>query len=274
MHLAPRVGVFVAGVGTEQELPADLHRFFCKRAGEFVVVDADICFNRMRQHVHAGVRRDLRGNTLDHFHVQNRFVRGHIRLAQRDFDVGLRVRDDGKGGNFTAGAAGGRNTDQARAEGGVNLPGKFADGFGKVDCRTAADRDNAVRHGGNCRADAVNDLAERRVRNDILVNGIRDLCPFQLVRDQADQTAADHKRIRNHQNARRLQCGKAGEGIVSEIDFCSDLKIFHMLHFLRRSCAGFRNMSLPRKNRGMQNIPYLPLYHFFRALSIPFAAKK
>ena len=60
VHLAPRVRVLIAAVGAIQELPDDLHSLLCQSTGEFVVVDADVCLQRVGQDVHAGVRQDQR----------------------------------------------------------------------------------------------------------------------------------------------------------------------------------------------------------------------
>ena len=65
VHLAARVRVVVIGIGANEELTADLYGLFRKRTGKFVVIGADVGFDRVGHDVHAGIRRNGCGYGFD-----------------------------------------------------------------------------------------------------------------------------------------------------------------------------------------------------------------
>ena len=107
VHFCAGMGIIAVRKGAKQILSADFHCLFGKRPGKIVVFRAYIRLYRMGENIHTGICRDTCRNAFDKNRVQNCLVGSHVLGIQRDFYLLFRVGDDGKGGYFTSGSAGG-----------------------------------------------------------------------------------------------------------------------------------------------------------------------
>lgn len=84
MHLAARVPVVSVKIGAQEKGAADLDRLFGECGGKFVVVEAGIGLDGVREHVHARIRGDVGRDALDELFVENRLGPGACSRRRAD----------------------------------------------------------------------------------------------------------------------------------------------------------------------------------------------
>ena len=118
--------------------------FFRQRVGKVAGVRRDPRLQRVGQHVHAGVGRNLRRHADHQIRVKDRHIGIERIVEQRILDAFIRVANHADAGHFRTGTAGGWYR-HAGFDIDAALLAKPDDGFRRVHRRSAAEADDHLR---------------------------------------------------------------------------------------------------------------------------------
>ena len=204
-----------------------------KRVGKRRSGVRDIGLDSVRQHVKAGIGRNLCRNGLGEVRLEQGAVGSQEVVNQHN--LVLTARDDGKVGDLRARTRRGGNSQEIRL-GHAMLVGKVQNSLRGIDARTAAKRDNHIRlhalYHGNARIDEL--LA--RIGLDV---GIRLVACTrgQVLRHLGDHARGLQKAVGDDQHVAVGQALKMIDGLRPKKQFGRELKALHEspFRYLRES---------------------------------------
>lgn len=205
-------------IGAVEVILADLSRFFGIEIREGGGVGADVCLDGVGEHVHSRVGSDACGNALDHLNVKDRFLREELLVDNGVLYVLFGVGDDREGGYLATRAAGGGDGYEVGEIVGLDLVCELTDAFAEVDCRAAADGDDAgslfLKKRGNARAHSLH----RGVGGNVGIYSISDLCSIKVLGDLLDKTAGYHEGVSDDEDLFIFKSGETGKGVCAEMN--------------------------------------------------------
>ena len=149
--------------------------FFRQRVGKVAGVRRNPRLQRMGQHVHAGVGRNLRRHADHQLRVKDRHIRIQRIVEQRVLNAFIRVANHAGAGHFRAGAAGGWYG-HAGFDVDAALLAEPDDSFRRVHCRTAAEADDHLRTQGLHLRNPLHHGMDSRVRRYLAKDADAVIC--------------------------------------------------------------------------------------------------